>query len=91
MFALYGQKKTLRTFIATLFVAEVVAETVLVALTVPSIEIIPTPLSSTLDANACLFLNVPSLFPNFWYGQNPVEYVDRSYVALDFQVAQRHF
>ena len=65
--------------------AKIAAQDVITALTVPSIEVILTPLPSTLDASACLALNVPSLLPNLWYGQNPVEYVDRSYVAFDFQ------
>ena len=67
MFAFYGRRKTLLAFIVTLYVTEMAAQILIIALTVPSIEIIPTPLPSTLDASACLALNVPSLLPNVWY------------------------
>ena len=68
VFAFYRRSKSLLAFIVTLFVAEVAALVVITALTVPSIEITPAPLPSTLDANACLALNIPSLLSNIWYG-----------------------
>ena len=77
VFAFYGRSKTLLAFIVTLFVAEMAAQVAIIAVTVPSIEIIPSPLPSTLDANACIVRNIPSLFPSFWYGQSPAEDVDR--------------
>ena len=67
--AFYGRNKTLLAFIATLFVAEVTAQAVIIAIAVPSIEIIPSPLPSSLDASACLALDMPSLLPSYWYGQ----------------------
>ena len=84
VFAFYGRTKALLSFILTLFVAEIAAQVVIIAVTAGEVNIIPNPLPSTLDATACLPLNVPSLLPNLWYGQNPVEYLDRSYVSLDF-------
>ena len=68
MFAFYGRNKILLAFIVTLYLAEMGAQLWIIVITVPSIEIIPTPLPSTLDANACLALNIPSLLPNIWYG-----------------------
>ena len=87
MFAFYGQRKILLTFIVTLYVAEIVAQVVIVTVTVPSIvKIIPNPLPLTLEAShvtVCLPLNIPSLLPNLWYSQNSVKYLDRAYISLD--------
>ena len=77
MFAFYGRSKALLAFLVTLFVAEIVAQVAIIAVTVPSIGIFPITLPSPPDANACIIRHIPSLLPNLWYGQNHVEYVDR--------------
>ena len=71
VFAFCGRNKTLLAFIVALFVAEIAAQFAIIAVTAPSMDIIPSSLPSTLDASACLMLNIPSLFPSLWYGQSP--------------------
>ena len=66
VFAFYRRSKTLLAFIITLYLAEMAAQVVIMALTLPSIESIPDPLPSRLDANGCLALNIPALLPVLW-------------------------
>ena len=76
-FAFYGRNKALLAFLVTLFAAELGAQVAITAVSVPSMELIQSPLPSTLDANGCIVQSIPLLYPHYWYGQNPMEFVNR--------------
>ena len=88
VFAFYGWCSILLAIIVTLFMAEMAAQISIIAITVPFIETIPGLLMSMVDAH--MYVSLPSLFPNLWYGQF-LWNVLINFVTLDFQGAQPHF
>ncbi|KAF8586106.1 hypothetical protein K439DRAFT_1632025 [Ramaria rubella] len=66
VFAFYGRKRRLLYGLFVLFACENIARITILGLTIPKILVVPSPLPPNIHSAACLVLETPSLFSNYW-------------------------
>lgn len=67
VYAFYGRSKPLLFCILALFALETASRITILAITIPEILILPSPLPQNLHAGACLVVKDPKLFSSYWY------------------------
>jgi len=90
VFVFYERNKIIIACLVPLILIQHAAAIVILALTVPKILVVPSPLPPNLHVAACLILDIPSFFSNYWKPAIIAEGVLFALMVARFIRSKRH-